>query len=325
MQTSSLPAYSSKRMSSNDKIEVPEVFRWALDVQPEWPCPDTINPGRDAAPQWATEHEANHALGFLPLEERERVLRFYHIRDAKLSLASQLLKHYAIVQTCSVPWPETTVSRDERHKPCYVPKHEADKQIEFNVSHHGTLVILAGSADNKFQIGVDVVQVDPCKDIPKVRREGWQSWVNTYEAVFSNQEVQDIVTWEPSEALDEDDMYKAKLRHFYAHWCLKEAYVKMTGEALMAPWLQDMEFRNVQVPRANSELSTMETNNDWGEICSDVEIWRDGKRLKHVKLELQAFRDDYMIGTAVSTLDASFLPYKLLDLRRDVYLAAEAG
>ncbi|KAL9005988.1 MAG: hypothetical protein Q9188_001278 [Gyalolechia gomerana] len=306
-------------MSLDDHTEMPEVFRWALDVQPEWPCPDAIKSGRDAAPRWAIEHEANHALGLLLPEERGRVLRFYHIRDTKLSLASQLLKHCAVSRTCSVPWRETIIDRDERHKPCYIPKGAADKRIEFNVSHHGTLVVLAGSADSTIQIGVDVVQVDPGKDLPKVRQEGWQSWVSTYEAVFSNKEVQDIVAWEPLESLGEDDMYKAKLRHFYAHWCLKEAYVKMTGEALMAPWLQDMEFRNVQVPRANSETSTAETNNDWGEICSDVEIWRYGKKLTQVKMELQAFRDDYMIGTAISTLGASFLPYKLLDLRRDVF------
>lgn len=320
----SIPDYASKKMSSDNNSKVPEVFRWAIDVQPEWPCPDDIKPGRDAAPQWAAEPEADHALRLLPLQEREKVLRFYHVRDAKLSLASQLLKHCAVSQTCNVPWSETTISRDERHKPCYIPQAGANGRIEFNVSHHGTLVVLAGSADSNIQIGVDVVQVDNLKDLPKVRQEGWQSWVNTYEAVFSGREVQDIVSWEPSESLGDDDRFKAKLRHFYAHWCLKEAYVKMTGEALMAPWLQDMEFRNVQVPRTASEMSTAERDNDWGETCSDVEIWRHGSKLTDVKMELQAFRNNYMIGTAISTLDASMLPYKLLDLQQDVYSVAEA-
>ncbi|KAI4188283.1 MAG: hypothetical protein L6R41_002234 [Letrouitia leprolyta] len=311
-------------MSSHDITEVPEVFRWAFDVQPEWPSPDIIKPGRDAAPRWATEPEADHALRLLPSQEREKVLRFYHVRDAKLSLASQLLKHCAISQTCNVPWSESTISRNERHKPCYIPPSGVNKQIEFNVSHHGTLVVLAGSAHSNVQIGVDVVQVDNSKDLPKVRQEGWQSWVNTYEAVFSSKEVQDIVSWEPSESLNDDDRYKAKIRHFYAHWCLKEAYVKMTGEALMAPWLQDMEFRNVQVPRAASEVSIMETDNEWGEICSDVEIWRHGSKLTQVKMELQAFRDDYMIGTAISTLGVFILPYKQLNLRQDIYSIADA-
>ncbi|KAL8719733.1 MAG: hypothetical protein Q9225_003303 [Loekoesia sp. 1 TL-2023] len=312
-------------MASGTRNPGSEVFRWILDVHPEWPCPDSIKSGRDAAPRWALEHDTKRALNLLPADEREKVLRFYHIRDAKLSLASQLLKHLAIVRTCNIPWPETIVSKDHNHKPCYIPMDGAKKYIEFNVSHHGTLVALAGCADKEIRIGVDVVQVDPAKDIPKVRQEGWQSWVNTYEAVFSNKEVQDIVSWEPLEPLDGDDLHKAKLRHFYAHWCLKEAYVKMTGEALMAPWLQDMEFRNVQVPRAGSELSIAEEGNDWGEICADVEIWHYGRKLTQVKMELRAFRDDYIIGTAVSSLDTHFLPHRLLDLRQDVYTAAEAG
>ncbi|KAL8840465.1 MAG: hypothetical protein Q9170_001341 [Blastenia crenularia] len=312
-------------MGSVDNLGSPEVFRWALDVQPEWPCSNAIKSGRDAAHQWALEDEARQALDLLPSEEREKVLRFYHIRDAKLSLASQLLKHCAIARTCSVPWAETIISKDQNLKPCYVPANEAENQIEFNISHHGSIVALVGCTGKDLQVGVDVVQIDSSKDIPKVRQEGWSSWVSTYEVVFSNKEVQDIISWEPSEPLDGDSLLKAKLRHFYAHWCLKEAYVKMTGEALMAPWLQDMEFRNVQVPRAAGELSIIQEAHDWGEIFSDVEIWRHGRKLTNVKMELQAFRVDYLIGTAVSSLAASLAPYKLLDLRRDVYSAAETG
>ncbi|KAL9012716.1 MAG: hypothetical protein Q9173_002527 [Seirophora scorigena] len=302
-----------------------EIFRWILDVQLEWPCPDAIKSGRDAAPRWALEEDTRHALGLLPIKEREKVLQFYHIRDAKLSLGSQLLKHCAITRTCSVPWAGSTISKDQKHKPCYLSPGENGKQMEFNVSHHGSLVALVGCAGGGIQLGVDLVQVDAGKDIPKVRQEGWTSWVDTYASVFSSREVQDMVSWEPSAPLSTDDMLTAKLRHFYAHWCLKEAYVKMTGEALMAPWLQDMEFRNVQVPRAVSELSDSGKDDGWGEICSDVEVWRHGIKVLGVKLELQAFRDGYMVGTAVSSLSASFLPYKILDLPLDVYSVAEAG
>ncbi|KAI4262559.1 MAG: hypothetical protein L6R42_002268 [Xanthoria sp. 1 TBL-2021] len=301
------------------------VFRWVLDVQSEWPCSDNIKSGREAALYWAQENDNRRALSFLTAEEHEKVLRFYHIRDVKLSLGSQLLKRCAVVQSCRVPWSESHISKHENHKPCYVPKNGSGKHLEFNVSHHGSLVALAGCTDRDIQIGVDVVQVDTVKDLPRVRQEGWSSWVRTYEAVFSDREVQDIITWEPSQFIDGDDLLRAKLRHFYAHWCLKEAYVKMTGDALMAPWLQDMEFRNVQTPRAASDLSAMDSTKDWGEAIPDVEVWRDGKQVTGVKLELQAFRNDYMIGIASSRLDVPFSPYKLLDLQQDVYSATEAS
>ncbi|KAI4131326.1 MAG: hypothetical protein LQ338_001281 [Usnochroma carphineum] len=303
----------------------PEVFRWILDVQHEWPCSEPIKPGRDAAPRWALEEDTKYALGLLPVHERDKVLRFYHIRDAKLSLGSQLLKHCAIVRTRNIPWSETTVGNDQNRKPCYVSSDGDQKQMEFNVSHHGSLVALAGCADPNIQVGIDVVQVEACKDIPKVRREGWPSWVNTYEAVFSAREVQDIVTYEPLESVSDEDLLKAKIRHFYAHWCLKEAYVKMTGEALMAPWLKDMEFRNVRVPRPATDLSSGERDDAWGEVCSDVEVWRHGLKLTDVKMDLQAFRGDYMVGTAISSRSASLLPYKVLDLQGDVYSATGAG
>ncbi|KAI4224780.1 MAG: hypothetical protein L6R36_004413 [Xanthoria steineri] len=301
------------------------VFRWVLDVQPEWPCSDTIKSGREAATLWALGKDNQRALNFLTAEEREKVLRFYHIRDVKLSLGSQLLKHCAVVKSCRVPWSESRISKHDNHKPCYVPNNGSGEHLEFNVSHHGSLVALAGCTDKDIQIGVDVVQVDTVKDVSKVRQEGWSSWVSTYAAVFSDREVQDIATWKPSRSLVGDALLTAKLRHFYAHWCLKEAYVKMTGEALMAPWLQDMEFRNVQAPRAASDLSVEDSKEDWGEALSNVEVWRDGKQVTGVTLELQAFRDDYMIGTASSRLDVPLSPYKLLDLQQDIYSAAEAS
>ncbi|KAL8767763.1 MAG: hypothetical protein Q9209_005849 [Squamulea sp. 1 TL-2023] len=299
------------------------VFRWVLDVQSEWPCSDSIKSGRGASALWAHENDNQRVLNLLTSKEREMVLRFYHIKDVKLSLASQLLKHCAVVQSCHVPWSDSVISKHENHKPCYIPMNSSGKRLEFNISHHGSLVALAGCADTDIQLGVDVVQLDHIRDLPRVRREGWSSWVKTYDAVFSAREVQDIATWEPSPTLKGDDLLKSKLRHFYAHWCLKEAYVKMTGEALMAPWLQDMEFRNVRVPQAATGPLTMRPSNEWGETISDVEVWRDGKKITEVKLELQAFRDDYMIGTASSRLDVPFLPYNLLDLQRDVYSVAD--
>ncbi|KAL8765007.1 MAG: hypothetical protein Q9194_006728 [Teloschistes cf. exilis] len=298
--------------------ELTKVFRWILDVEPEWPSHEDIRPEKDASLRWAQGETVQRSLSLLPPDERQRVLRFYHIRDAKLSLGSQLLKHCAIVRTCHVSWPESIIAKDHNHKPCYIPANDHDRQCEFNVSHHGSLVALAGCSQKDVQLGVDVVQIDVAKDVPKVRQEGWQSWVNTFEAVFSAREVQDIVSWEPVDTLSEEDTLQAKIRLFYAHWCLKEAYVKMTGEALMASWLQDMDFRNVQVPRAASTLPIGQSNDDWGETVSDIEIWQSGKRVRGVRLELQAFRDDYLIGTAASKLDLPFSPYQLLDLERDV-------
>ena len=313
------------QMTSTRPQETTEVFRWVLDVQSEWPCSESIKPGRDAASLWALENNNERIMELIPANERSKILRFYHVRDAKLSLGSQLLKHCAITQYCQVPWSESVISKDSNHKPGYNPPGGSVKHLNYNVSHHGSLVALAGCTASNTQIGIDVVQIDAAKDIPKVRQEGWLSWVNIFEAVFSAAEMRDIASWEPHEALGEDDRLKAKVRHFYAHWCLKEAYVKMTGEALMAPWLQDMEFRNVQVPRSANELSDSTPEDPWGETFDGVEIWRNGVRVLGVKIELQAFRDEYLLGVAISRLDLPLFPYKVIDLQRDVYPLAGTG
>lgn len=121
----------------------------------------------------------------------------------------------------------------------------------------------------------------------------------------------------------------AKLRNFYAHWCLKEAYIKMTGEALLADWLCDVEFRRVRPP----PLSSHEGEGAWGETTHDFEIWRSGEQVKGVKMELQAFEEGYMIATAatvphndVSDKDeTAFQDFKKLDLERDIYPATEGN
>ena len=294
-----------------------EVFRWLLDVQPIWPIDETqATPltAREATAQWANGKEAQHALNLLTTEERAKVLRFYRPNDAKLSLGSCLLKHRAITSKCEVSWSEVVISEDSNRKPCYKPPKPDGQPLEFNVSHHGTLVALVGCRGNEVKLGVDIVRMNWDKDYATVMREGFQAWANTYEAVFSEREIKDIADYVAPKHVDPQEMIRSKLRHFYAHWCLKEAYVKMTGEALSASWLKDLEFRNVQVPSPSAQKA-----NDWGQTCGNVEIWFHGNRVNDVQLEIQAFRDDYMIATASSSVDFSLSAFKELDLEKDVY------
>ncbi|KAK0516613.1 hypothetical protein JMJ35_001216 [Cladonia borealis] len=303
----------------------PKVFRWVLDVELLWPTPPDGTNGlqpsaREATARWASGKESQYALSLLTPGEQAKVLRFYRPSDAKLSLASCLLKHRAIATTCEVPWSESTIGEDSNRKPCYKPSNPEGKTLEFNVSHHGTLVVLVGCSGGDVRLGVDIVRMNWDKDYATVMKEGFQSWARTYESVFSDREVQDIAHYEAPEHDDVQDTIRAKLRHFYAHWCLKEAYVKMTGEALLAPWLKDVEFRNVQVPLPTSlVVDGAPEVNLWGQTCTDVEIWAHGNRVTDVQLEIQAFRDDYMIATASSHIGAQFSSFKELDLEKDVY------
>ncbi len=280
----------------------PEVFRWLLDVKNLWPELDASGNTTRSTREWGSSRDVEPTLNLLPPEEKAKILRFHFIRDAKLCLGSYLLKHHAIAFVCHVPWTETVISEDEHRKPCYKPTDPNGQTLEFNVSHHGTLVAMVGCTGHKTKTGVDIVQMDFEKDFAAVRsdKEGFPGWAKTYASVFSDREVAEISGYTSPVASDLRNGIKAKLRHFYAHWCLKEAYVKMTGEALVASWLKELEFRNVQVPLPYSQLQSEENLGGWGKISADVEIWFQGSRVTDVKMELQAYGEDYMIATAIS-------------------------
>jgi 4'-phosphopantetheinyl transferase len=54
----------------------------------------------------------------------------------------------------------------------------------------------------------------------------------------------------------ESKLIQAKLRRFYAYWSLKEAYIKMVGEGLLASWLKELEFLDVVAPPCPASTGT---------------------------------------------------------------------
>ncbi|KAI9819079.1 MAG: hypothetical protein M1826_001209 [Phylliscum demangeonii] len=120
----------------------------------------------------------------------------------------------------------------------------------------------------------------------------------------------------------------AKLRRFYTFWALKEAYVKFVGEALLADWLRELEFRSVRAPRpapaptistsiATAAADDTTLNPDpglgsssgpgassrWGHVVRDIEVWRARQRVRDVAMEVQAFEGAYLIASAVAVPD----------------------
>lgn len=143
-------------------------------------------------------------------------------------------------------------------------------------------------------VGVDVVSCSERRDRDRaaVPANGWSEFVKVYEEVFAPGEVAFLAGLEGM-GMSVD----MRLRYFYALWCLREAYVKMTGEALLADWLRALEFRDFRPPvpavgvAGDEELVP-------GEVVGGIEVWRDGKRQEDVRMELRAFGRGYMVGVA---------------------------
>ncbi|KAL1909397.1 hypothetical protein Sste5344_004792 [Sporothrix stenoceras] len=248
-------------------------------------------------------------------EERAGVLKYFHVRDAKMALASQLLKHL-IVARCGhakgsnpVPWHKTVLSRDTHGKPVYYSDDSKTKQpVVFNVSHQAGLVVLVAAYGGNDPGGIDGIDVGIDVVSPTERRtrdlqmiaeadtasplSGWPHFVDVHADVLARSEVRYL---ENLPTHDNDE----RLRAFYALWCLREAYVKMTGEALLAEWLGELEFKGFQVPKAPGPDKTKNSLHQ-GDMVTKHDIQFRGASVgDKVNICLRSVGVDYMVCTAV--------------------------
>ncbi|KAF4448462.1 hypothetical protein F53441_8130 [Fusarium austroafricanum] len=255
----------------------PTVIQWVIDTRPLWPS---------ALKTKDLTSTASRALSLLTAEEESSVLRYYHVRDAKLALASALLKRYVISRFCRVSWFQARTTRDARTKPVFILP-SGDEPLIFNVSHQAGLAVLLAVHDppKGLAVGVDVVCPSERRDrdLTSLAEEGWASFVDIHADVFGTGEVSALKRMNPSASIPERDR---ALRYFYALWCLREAYVKMTGDALLASWLKDLEMRAFAPPE---------------DMRNPQEVWLSGEKVQGVDVRLMPLLDDYMVSTAVRT------------------------
>ncbi|KAI0400921.1 phosphopantetheinyl transferase [Xylaria palmicola] len=283
-----------------------EIIQYLVDTRQLWP---------NATRTSDLETEASRAFALLTPEERTKVLKFYFVADAKMALASHLLKHWVVSEYCGVPWRETKLSADTNGKPTF--KDAAGRQpVVFNVSHQAGLVALvavhgydaANSGDSsKVDIGVDIVCVNERerRDHQMIRGEGWGRFVDMHADVFGRTEAAYLKTG--LEALPayaalrtEDERLAYRLRTFYTLWCLREAYVKMTGEALLAKWLGDLVFRRFEAPAPGTAFAQSD-DDDPGQVVRRHDVLFEGSTVDDANICIRSLGPDYMTCTAVRT------------------------
>ena len=269
-------------------------FRLFMDAKASFPFPPAED--KTSTATWASSPRVAAALRLLNHSEQAAVRRYLRPSDAALSLCSCLLKHLAIVRACSIPWADSTISQ-ERHVNNGKPYFKGGG-VEFNVSHHGEIVALVATSLPRIHVGIDVVQVDTARDRRGVDKEGgFESWVKIFRDVFSESEFEALQNITPvPPGLDSDGILRLKLRRFHLNWALKEAYIKMTGDALMAQWLQELEFTSTVPPQPPNLLGTAWA---WGQTAvTGVKL--HGNRVEGVRLEIDALNEDYMVATAIN-------------------------
>lgn len=217
-----------------------------------------------------------------------------------------------------------------------------------------------GSVD-EVKCGVDLVCVNERNDYRTIDEEGFDGWIDVYEYVFSNEERWsmkydvDYITLKDGSILNSQEIgrhdrcisrdqkitlitaggkeasfsseliVESKLRRFYAYFCYKEAYIKMTGEALLAPWLKQLEFFNVRSPKSVVKPG-YSMHGIWGEEVDDVEVCLHGQPVSGVRMRSQAFEENFMISTAIQgEIEGLHMPgFQMLDLQIDVLAFASS-
>ncbi|KAE8144866.1 hypothetical protein BDV25DRAFT_165911 [Aspergillus avenaceus] len=289
-----------------------KLIRWYIDTRPlsTTPTPPTKTP--PTLPLLTT----------LQATDQASVQKYYHLKDKQMSLASNLLKYLFIHRTCRIPWQDISISRTPApHKrPCFVPSPALVRSsgrdipnIEFNVSHQASFVALAGTVflpsevepeanananaeteakkeTEKVQVGIDITCVNERRNTPNTL-PSLNEYVDIFGEVFSANELNAMksLCGISSPGKSETELADYGFRLFYTFWALKEAYIKMTGEALLAPWLKELVFTDVVAPGPAV---------GWGEPYTGVRTWLYGREVEDVRVEVVAFEDDYLVATA---------------------------
>ena len=179
--------------------------------------------------------------------------------------------------------------------------------VDFNVSHQAGLVVLVGTTEPDVEVGVDVTCVDERGDMESIAKRGFGSWVDVYEQVLSPEEVRDLKAWvgdetvhalesgQEGDCLSPKSVIKDKVRRFYTLWACKEAYLKMTGDALLATYVQKLEFEGFRAPKPAED----ERDGPWGEKVTGTVPKIAGELDRNTEIGIQAFEKNYIMVTAI--------------------------
>lgn len=176
------------------------------------------------------------------------------------------------------------------------------------------------------RIGVDIACTwEPPRTPDLSTRQKFAEWVEVFAEMFSPTEQMHMKDYQidiPDGVSEHDE----KARRFYTYWALKEAYIKMVGEGLLASWLRDLEFRDVPVPaRAESELDqwTILPNNTLSKMTV---LFKNRDISNSMKTELEGFETHFVVATmtrGVTEMVDDEQRWKSVDLEGAIRACAE--
>ena len=309
-------------------------------------------------------------LSTIRAEQQASILAYMRPADRLMSLGSALLKYVFIHKYARVPWKDIQVSKTPKPhcRPYWSPPPgwKGEGGIEFNVTHQNGLVAIVGcltptaqspnyssplTKDQEHQTGTNF-QVRLGVDMACTQEEGrtpsdittqdkLDEWVDIFAEMFSEASRKDMKSASLPHAEPGVNIIHRRFRSFYAHWALKEAFIKMVGEGLLADWLADLEFGNVHAPDPVTEHDHPCDGFSWALRDQEEVKWTPpaktvknisatlyGKKVDDVRMQLVAYEQDFLFATAIKGI---FEPgegdeagrWIKLDIEKDIRPCAE--
>lgn len=163
----------------------------------------------DCGNWFPTENDWSIASRSIQIEEKERIGRFVFKRDAKHSIIGQLMIRKFVSEATHLPWAKIKIKRDQNNKPVI-----EGFNFNFNVSHDGNYVVLAGEENTN--VGIDIMRNS---------YKGGKSLNDFFKLMHRNFHINEWAYINKGTDME-------KINSFYRLWCLKESYVKATGTGL---------------------------------------------------------------------------------------------
>lgn len=191
-------------------------------------------------------------------DERERHVRFIFDKDRRLFLATRALVRTVLSNYAAVAPADWRFATGEYGKP-YIDSPQVKPSLHFNLANTRGLVACAVSVAHDV-LGVDVERIDRSADMLKIA-----------DRYFCPSEIRAIRAFPIAE----------QSRGFFAHWTLKESYIKARGFGLAIP-LDQFSFR------IDDDIS----------ICFDERLSDDASRWRFALLDTAT---QHMIAVGADT------------------------
>lgn len=215
----------------------------------------------DCGNWFPSENDWSKASRSIQLEEKERIGRFVFKRDAKRSIIGQLMIRKFLSEVTQVPWSQIKTIRDQNNKPII-----EGFNLNFNISHDGDLVVLAGEENTI--VGIDIMR--NCY-------KGGKSLSDFFRLMHRNFHVKEWAYINKG-----TDIEKTNL--FYRFWCLKESYVKAIGTGLT------IDLRKICfLPKSELKKNV---------ILSNTELFIDDKLMSDWSFH-ELLYDDYTVTVCI--------------------------